>query len=534
MGVAWSGVCENFLGTTSTPALIDHIHRLVHAQPALVGEWDGRFGVCTWQELDHTVTLTTAATDSPTFWYSQGPDGWAIGNRALPLLKLVGQTPALDLVAASVFVNYGYLAGNTALFKNVFRFLPRQQVVLSPHATPKIETYLPLDAYFRNEPGGLRRDVAVRQCAEQVVTRVARQLQHSTEPEVLLTGGRDSRWIAAAAVTTGASFKARTSGPFSSKDVSIAKLVASKAGIDHEHEIGSAQNASVKSLAERPERVALWTEVSEGIETIRHALPFWQFFHEDAPFPVVKRQVFHGLHAFGGLLTLDAQVQGKQIALDSVVDCKVLRAIVTAKTSNRLTLHRQVKAILEDECMELQHVVGAMRPQLGQWLNVFYWQNRCTHWGQDMMSVKDLIDWHWTPLLDRHITRAFWHLDAKDKFFARRFVEDATRLLMPSLRRVKYDIPSPTMPLVPAAKQAARHLKHYGETMLARGGHRPAQSLGNQNLRVLWDQVLFSGGGHVWPELIDAAALQHMVEHKPSDELLWNLATVELFVKAHL
>lgn len=527
-GVAWSGVCENFLDTAPA-ALLPCVQGVVHERPADLAEWDGRFGVCSWRTLQRDVVLATAATDSPTFWYSQGPDGWAVGNRALPLLKLVGRQPALDPVAASVFVSYGYLAGATALFKDVLRLPARQRVVLRSDTTPCIETYLSLETYLQHAPRTSSAGT-LREGAERVATRVRHQLQHSAEPELLLTGGRDSRWIAAAIATTKQPIAARTSGPQQSKEVSVAQQVAAALQLPHTHDMHFGSNALIKGLNEHPERVALWTEVSEGVETIRHALPFQSFFHNDGLFPSVKHQVFHGLHSFGGLSTLNNKSQEFR-NLDTLVDLRMSHAMVAPKLPPGLACGAAVEAAIEEHCLQIDAQLAPLRPSLGQWLNAFYWQNRCSQWGADMMSVKDLIDWHWTPLFDRSLICDFWNLDSQSRF-SKRFIEEATLLLAPELKHIAYSDTSGAS-FLQTARRLAKALRRHSAAVVP-GITSAAPPAHTEDLRVFWRQLLLDGNGHVWPDLIERSTVHKLIEQHPSDEVLWSLATVELFAKTHL
>jgi len=533
VGVAWSGVCEQYLGHTHTPVVIQQVHRAVNNSLADIAAWDGRFGLCTWQAQAQRVTLTTAGTDSPTFWQSEGPQGWAVGNRALPILELVGRRPCLDHVAASIFITYGYLAGDTALCSDVVRLPERRHVVIEAHTPPKISTYSSLQDYLGLDQGRLSRETAIKQAAERVVTRVTHQLKHSVEPEILLTGGRDSRWILAAASKTGIPFKARTSGAKGSKDVQVAGAVAHALGATHEHELHGGQHASVKSLIAVPEKVLLWTRISEGAETIRHSLPFQAFYDDARPFPALKRQVFHGLHAFGGLPTLNSRANNSYLALDKKADAQALRAMLSPHISEGLVLRTEVQEAIDRKCMQLLAETRTFELSHGQWINLFYWQNRCSHWAEDMMSVKDLIDWHWTPLFDQQLIRLFWDISSYDRF-SKEFIQDATFQLAPALRQIEYDkrLPSKS-PLVQITKQLAKQVKRYSRAVFP-ATKQQAQPQAHQQLIAFWKQVLFASNNQHWHELIDKATVRTLMETNPAAETLWNIATVELFAQAYL
>jgi hypothetical protein len=529
-GLAWAGVCETLFGPPVPPAALAECVRALAARPEDAAAWNGRWAACGWDEDAERVTLTTSAYDSPTLWWAEGPHGWAAGSRALPLLELVGRPLELDLAAAGVFASFGYLAGPGALFRHVTRLPARSHVVVTPQQV-ETRTYVGLPEYLalgRQQPTA---DVA-REAAAHLVTRVERQLAHSESPQLLLTGGRDSRCIAASAVASGYTGGARTSGPPAMPDVRVAAQVAGALAIPHQREDVAPRRSPMRALLDNQDRLGLWLTMTEGIETVRHAVAFQPFFERALPYPAQREQVFHGLNGLAGDSLRKAMNAGRGAAIDAPVDLAEARDVVLAHIPPELHVRVAARAAIDHALAQLHAEIAGLTLTAAHWCTLFYWQNRALQWGADGMSVKDVIAWHWTPLLDGTLTSAF--LSTRG-ITGKQLIEAVTLAVAPQLNGIPYD-KQPDTPLTAlkrgvkwALKQAHRRGVPLPGT-LGRSSKIPV----DRDLLTFWEQVFFAQPRKFWPELVDETLLRATIANKPSSELLWNLATVELFARTHL
>ena len=69
----------------------------------------GRWCVAAWDP--HHVVVVNGAATGRTLWWTDGPQGWAVGSLARPLLDLVARPGVLDLDRSALAVALGYVAG---------------------------------------------------------------------------------------------------------------------------------------------------------------------------------------------------------------------------------------------------------------------------------------------------------------------------------------------------------------------------------------------------------------------------------------
>src|SRR5919108_1815772 len=94
-GFAWLGVCEDFLGQPAEET--SRAIGALDADPATVVGWTGRFALSRWDTRAGRLELMTAATESPSLWWANGPGGWAAGSRPGVVRRLAGVEARLDL-----------------------------------------------------------------------------------------------------------------------------------------------------------------------------------------------------------------------------------------------------------------------------------------------------------------------------------------------------------------------------------------------------------------------------------------------------
>ena len=505
VGFMWGGICEQFLDATPDAAAVRGVVERADHDAASIAEWDGRFALCTWNATAQRVVVTPAAMESPTLWHTEGPGGWAIGSRAAPLLEMTGRRPDVDADGASVYAAFGYLLGDTTLLRHVQRLKPRQQVILERGGPPVFRRYVSLADYLGSAgPTEWRDRVAL--AAERLTARIRRQLEHSPAPVLLLTGGHDSRCVAAASVLAGYPGAAYTSGPRDSSDIQGASRVARSLGIRHETSQGNPVR-SLDALIRSPERLEQWVRWTEGVDVIRQALPYHAFFQRQLPFPRVKRQLLHGLA--GGIMRSNSFLRRPGGA--DAFTMERLESIIRLRIPSALVLRRTIDPALAGAIAEIAAEVSPADVTPGQWFTLFAWVSVNLRWGSDMLSAKNLIDWHWTPLMDRVLLRASWHQSDQDRL-DERFMVDLAVALAPSLAGVVYgrDLP-PRRPRFPGA------IVQRMETARRVAGHRR-----------VWKTLLQSETPRIWDQVVTPEALDRLVREDPLAEALWCLATAEL------
>lgn len=522
-GIAWSGICEDYLSTTFDTRQIREIVTTARKTPERIASWNGRFGLCTWSPDD--IRLTTAATESPSFWYTEGPNGWAVGSRAAPILEMVGRQTSLNHDMASLYIAFGYLIGPDALLEHVTRLSSRQQVVLTTGDAPSPRTYITLSDYVGNGANTFSWQDAVGRCAQRLVTRVKHQLQHTPNPNLLLTSGRDSRCIAAAAAAQGYTGPAQTVGDEHSTEVEVAADVARTLHIHHEGIPLSSNDSPMRAVS-----LALaqqWTQMSEGMDMFLQAISFQGFFQRKLPFPPIRHQLLHGL---GGEITRGFYYTNTtNHDLNARTQPAKAYAAIAKKIPFGLILRRPIEPLLMHVVQRMCDELGNSTTTLAQWLDTFYWQNRCLHWGSDMLSVREVLYWHWTPLLDRTFVQTGWNLSPTDKV-SNRFIEAVTSTIAPSLKDVAYGTSSSAINTM--IKQTAKRLlgivDRYNGRLLVGLTIKPARVQADEHLLRFWDSLFFSYEDHAWTEFIEESTLRRFLDSNPSAEVLWNIATVEL------
>ena len=515
-------MCETYLGNRYTHQTVSTIIDTLEKHPERLIDWDGRFCVTSWHRDSKTVCLTTGAIESPTLWSTEGPFGWAAGSRAAPILEMVGRPEELSHAAANLYLAYGYLVGSSSLFKGVSRLPSRQQVRFEESKRPRVSCYLSATELFGGIDTTHSRDDMVQNCACALNTRIERQIKHSSKPKLLITGGRDSRAIAAAAKSAGYAGPLSTGGSVDSTDFRIGKQVTDILGMKHVH---SGNRATIESIVDTEELLLLWTEMSEGIETLRHALAYPDFFQRNLSFSSAFRQNFHGL---GGEICRGfyyphradpEKLKGR--------NRKYAHHIIHRLADKNIPLGREAKDAQDETLFGIDRELDDLQPTVAQWLDFFYWQNRCLHWGSDMLSVKSPMFHAWTPHMNLPYVRSAWQLTVEDKA-TNRFCEDIIDILAPDLSQLGFDheILMPSKPALPRRLKAAIKNTIKGFLPGKPGADR------NANLhaveRELWNKTIFNSHWQTWSAFFTKTELENLANQRPDAAVLWNLATIEL------
>lgn len=530
VGLAWGGVCESFLGDRFSATRVEELVETCHRRPEDLISWDGRFSLTCWDGATGRVTLATGATQSPTLWYGEGPGGWAVASRAVPVLELVGRPKVPNRSTIDLFLLSGYLIGEDSLFEGVERVSSRRVLTFDGQSPPRKTVYAsPLDVMRSQRPPKDRKD-AIEICRSRLIRRVEVQNRATSEGILLLTGGRDSRLIAAAAARAGYEGHVHSGGSLDSPTVTVAGTVASALGLkrhpgwgDNYFPEGTAPDFSMENLT-------LWTRFSEGVETIRHALTWHDFFARATPCPARREVSFHGL----------AGELGRGSAYKELTPRALRKADATplARGQTRSQMLAFWGERRPDAWELLDATFDRFEAELGEsvdvamWLELFSWQRRYLQWGEDAMLVRSAISWTWTPLHDRVLLATYLALAPEIKYGSR-FVEELTVAIAPELKDVPYDRAEWGPPGVRTAlKRARRRLGRLKRRATRNTRSSAPQALDGEGGRQdVWDIVFRRDGDSFWPEIVGEEALRDLIERDPNSEALWNLATMELFMR---
>lgn len=513
-GVAWSGVCEDYLGRDLDEDATRALHETAVRDPARVGNLTGSFLLVSWDEDEERVCITTGDTMCPPLWLVSGVNGWACGSRSAPLFGLVGAQAQFDHDSATLFLTSSYHVSGGTFFRGTTRIGTRQQLLVRRGAAPNPTEYISESAYLLGDAAEtLDVGTAARACAEALVARTARQLRFSTNPVLELTGGEDSRCIGAAIVRGGGTVPAYTGGGPGSLEVRIAQALADAFGF--EHTVDTLEQDRLSVLLAHRDLAKRWLRLSEGLETIRQGLHWERYFLGALPVFSEDRQFFNGL----------------QTGFPHAVPAT--RSKLLSRVSETLTHHASATELLADGIAAADDVTIAIfgeHHHESAWAKVFYWQRRCSIWGYNVMSVKSPIAWYWLPLVDATLVRSSLQL-LREGTLPPRFMPLITRENAPHVASIKYLAEHARKGVL--ARAAAKVWRLTGGRVLRPGPARSGSTFDPQYFVVssrrpeMW-RAFFDQNTYAWKDLIDQRHVYDLIASNPQSQLLWNLATVEL------
>lgn len=172
---------------------------------------------------------TSLSRLAPVYW-TRTDEAWLVSGRALLLARLRSRdgTPAYDPMSLAPLIIDGYFRNDRTPYQGVD--------VLGPAGT--LEVHDDGARTTVQDPAALRCGELVP--GEQDLDELMREIRHSVSSSVhgdvvcTLTGGRDSRLVAATLHALGVPFRARTRGAPDHPDVMVAARVAAALGVPHE------------------------------------------------------------------------------------------------------------------------------------------------------------------------------------------------------------------------------------------------------------------------------------------------------------
>ena len=395
-GSAWIGISEKHFGLALDSSKHSALFDKVEKDKCLISECaDGSFLFAIWDEANKKVYVISSVLQCPTFWHTNGPYGYALGSKSFPIIALTGGTPRLDKNTAGLYLSFGYLISNSSLFENVTRVSGSQKIEIASEI--KVTNYLTIQDVLKSanfDP--LNFGSVVDECASRIRKRVSVQINNSNNPVLLLTAGRDSRCIAAAIKNAGKKVNTSTGGVSNSNDVIGAARVAKVLGFKHSYDNMAVTNYDrLISLGVSIHKAVMWSKLHEGVETIRHGVVSPFYWGKGNP-----KGMFHGFHGDGGaLMKSKPGYKGK----DTIEETKQLirnKVDVNFKNSHSLIDY------LENLFVEADTLAAEIDGSTEKWLDIFYWKNRLQRWGTDVLTVKRVGSWLWTPLVDLSILQA--------------------------------------------------------------------------------------------------------------------------------
>ncbi|WP_246090598.1 asparagine synthase-related protein [Nonomuraea deserti] len=236
--LAWTNEPDD---TRQPPLISEHGGRVIGlnghlADPADVTRLPGdSVGGCfsAWIARDGEVTASTAVNRVCPVFYAETPDLHVVGSRAL-LVHLAAQPVDRiehDVLALQTMIRQGFFLSDETPYKGVTALRPNARLDVRDGRRTISETPLPEAA---PPPTSARaKRAAIGELAEALLATVA-PLRDLSEPvNLALTGGRDTRILAALLHAARVPFRVTTNGLDTHPDVIIARRIAARLKVEH-------------------------------------------------------------------------------------------------------------------------------------------------------------------------------------------------------------------------------------------------------------------------------------------------------------
>ncbi|MEO3800222.1 asparagine synthase-related protein [Nonomuraea sp. B1E8] len=236
--LAWTNEPDD---TRQPPLISEHDGRVIGlnghlADPADVTRLPGDgVGGCfsAWIARDGELTASTAVNRVCPVFYAETPDLHVVGSRAL-LVHLAAQPVDRiehDVLALQTMIRQGFFLSDETPYKGVTALRPNARLDVRDGRRAIAETPLPEAA---PAPASARaKRAATGELAEALLATVA-PLRDLSEPvNLALTGGRDTRILAALLHAARVPFRVTTNGLDSHPDVIIARQIAARLKVEH-------------------------------------------------------------------------------------------------------------------------------------------------------------------------------------------------------------------------------------------------------------------------------------------------------------
>ncbi|KAB8189452.1 hypothetical protein FH608_039825 [Nonomuraea phyllanthi] len=240
-GVSLFGWTNEPDDTRQPPLLSEHGDRIIGlnghlADPADVTRMpDDSAGGCfsAWIARDGELTASTAINRVCPVFYAETPDLHIVGSRALlvHLAAQPGDRVEHDVLALQSMVRQGFFLSDETPYRGVSALRPSSRLVVRDGRRAITETPLPEAAPAPASARGKR--AAIAELADALLATVA-PLRDLGEPvNLALTGGRDTRILAALLHAARVPFRVTTNGLDTHPDVIIARRIAAELKVEH-------------------------------------------------------------------------------------------------------------------------------------------------------------------------------------------------------------------------------------------------------------------------------------------------------------
>ena len=207
-----------------------------------------------WADRGTLHARTGVARVDPVY-LAEVPGAVVVSDRACWAAAVTGRLGAHDPVMAGAFLAVGYPVGAVTPFRGVRALGCAQQLTVT--GARLTET----PGWRRRRGGRADRTAAGTARWPPPCSMRSGRAEFGVQVELSLTGGKDSRLIAAALTAAKVPFRARTHGFASHPDVVVAAMIASRLGVEHvvtEPRPAGTGQPQPAALGSRPTRRTCW------------------------------------------------------------------------------------------------------------------------------------------------------------------------------------------------------------------------------------------------------------------------------------
>jgi hypothetical protein len=365
---------------------------------------DGQGALVTWPACDGVTESYTGSikdlapvpsvTRVNAVYESVLPGARVLSDRATWAAAATGRLDAIDPMLVAQLLNVGYPLGGTTPYHGV--------TALSP--------------------GGLE-DHGTRSVAAALVAAVDPLRKAGTPVELSLTGGKDSRLVAAALAVAEVPFSARTHGFSDHPDVVVAAKVAAALGVEHQIAVPTAPGDSVDPLARIRSAVLVGDGMISAFENIGRPDP--------------SRSPVTPVGGHGGELLRGGYAEGLGSGMRKTAGgLELLRRM----TSRRIRLLRP--AVRVAYLASLRPWFTALRHGPLTALDDFYLINRAGRWSAAARGAYLIREDLSQPLFDDAVVRSARSVPLRDRVSGK-LIRDALAELRSDLGQIPYAGKSP-------------------------------------------------------------------------------------------
>lgn len=225
---AISGTCFDKLGNSHPDQLLQQYLRL--GLEAFCQSLEGFFAIAIGDAGTGDLIVITDIVGS-SHAYVREMSGCSIVSSSSLLLSTLGEI-SFDPVACQEFLGMGIIYEDRSLYREIKKLPPASILTFRDGAQVEHRTYW---TPARLSPNSLTADDATEMLWQEATRGAAKVGQTFSRIVCDLTGGYDSRAMAAAFLGGGCSFTTTVSGPEESPDVQVSTALAKELGVRHLH-----------------------------------------------------------------------------------------------------------------------------------------------------------------------------------------------------------------------------------------------------------------------------------------------------------